>query len=199
MGRYVLFFCLPKIHSRLSMKYFDQTVFLDTIRAIGPDQVRASFSTDVSANVPSHIRDRDETQLRDLLPDNRQNTLQFSRDRPHILERSARNEGVLWAMLKFILTTLNCVLKDLLKFRKNGHKPEDVNHIESLLDGLHVTLTSLNSLVSRSPSFWLLLHNRAVVDAIEVSGYVITSCTHNQGGSAGFAWRAASYCRLRPI
>jgi hypothetical protein len=179
MRRYVLFFCLPKMHGRLSMQCFDQTMFLDTILAIRPDQVRASFSTNVSTDVPSHLRDRDETKLRGLLPSKHQKTLQFSQDEPHILERSARNEGVLWVALMAVLKGLDRVLKDLLKFRKDGHKPEDVNRIESLLDQLHVTLSSLNLLVSRSPSFWLLLHSRAVVDAIEVSGYVFTFCAYN--------------------
>jgi hypothetical protein len=199
LRRYVLFFCLPKIHGRLSMKCFDQTMLVDTILAIRPDQVRANFSPNVFVDVPSHLQDRDETQLKGLLPSKHRNTLQFSQDGRHILERSARNESILWVALMAVLKGLDLILKDLLKFRKDGHKPEDVNRIESLLDQLHVTLSSLNLLVSRSPSFWLLLHNRAVVNAIEVSGYIFTFCAYDQRGSAGFAWQAASHCRPRPI
>jgi hypothetical protein len=84
-----------------------------------------------------------------------------------ILERSAHNEGLLWAFLTLLLRILSRTTEKLSEFR-GLCRLEDTDRLEAGLAAFNSALHTLHDAVSRSGSIWRLLRNPAILNAIKV-------------------------------
>jgi hypothetical protein len=144
---------------------------------IDTKQIAAASRADVPGEAPPRLRGRDEAWLRGLAKCGALRLGAADADGRRGLERSACNERVLWRYLILVLRVLRRTADELVRYRGH-HASQDVADIEARLDSFGMALRSLDDLVALSPSFWRLLRNRAVVQAI------LASCRVSQGGRA---------------
>jgi hypothetical protein len=168
LQHYVLFYCVRKIHGRLSMKYGTDNRLLDTVLSVSTAQVTEAFQAEMDGEAPEHIRRHDESWLLKLEGCDTLRLGPPNKKGRCMLERSAHNEGLLWLMLIQLLVVLRETTTTLVKLR-GRHRTYDVDDIEFNMSILDSALQCLDLLVSRSGSIWRLLRNTAIVTAITVS------------------------------
>jgi hypothetical protein len=165
LERFVTFYCVRKIRSRLNMKYIARTKMLDTVLNITTADITDAFCPEVAEeNIPK----ANEVWMQALSQCSSLRLGSPDEDGRRTLERTVQNERILWRYLVLILRVLRRA-SDSLSNDREHLKPEKADDIESRLDKLCGTLRSLDDLLSRSPSFWCLLRNPALMGAFPVS------------------------------
>jgi hypothetical protein len=177
--KYIMFYSLPKIKSRLRIKAIERdTRLTDVCQNISPRDIASGF--DDVASTQGHLPRKSEALIIPYIqacfrPETAVE-FQWQDDQRHHLTISPANEVRLWYWFLFAIKSLGSQCKKLAKYRQNiTNNPVIHSRIDGTMQNICNVMFLLESLVHSSNAFWHLCHNRSVVEAMGVRS---SPCLH---------------------